>query len=175
MEYNGTDFFIEVKSMLAFCGHDNCSIDSNGRIKFSPRVLKDFDDRCRGDIVLHCLPEGGLAVYPEDVYLEMRRREEAPAARAAASLVFRRSMRRFGAMSKSDKISKQGRVTIPPAFRTYAALEPGTDVSVVGVEIGIEIWNTERWNDEINQINEHVREKGMQEMAADLLPEDIVK
>ena len=158
--------------MLAFCGHDCCSIDSNGRIKFSPRVLRDFDDKCRGDVVLHCLPEGGIAVYPEDVYLEMRRHEEAPAARAAASLVFRRSMRRFGAMSKSDKISRQGRITIPTAYRVYAALEPGADVSVVGVEIGIEIWNTERWNEEINKINEHVREKGMHEMAADLLPDE---
>ena len=58
--------------MLAFCGHDCCSIDSNGRIKFSPRVIKDFDDKCRGDVVMHCLPEGGIAIYPEDIYLEMR-------------------------------------------------------------------------------------------------------
>ena len=159
--------------MLAFCGHDCCSIDANGRIKFSPSVLKDFDDKCRGDIVLHCLPEGGIAVYPEDIYLEMRRHEEAPAARAATSLVFRRSMRRFGAMSKSDKISRQGRITIPAAYRTYAALDSGVDVSIVGVEIGVEIWNTERWNEEINKINEHVKEKGMREMATDLLPNEI--
>lgn len=158
--------------MLAFCGHDCCSLDSNGRIKLSPRVLKNFDDTCRGDVVLHCLPEGGIAVYPEDIYLEMRRHEEAPAARAANSLVFRRSMRRFGAMSKSEKISRQGRVTIPPAYRAYAALEPGADVSVVGVEIGVEIWNTERWNEEISKINEHVREKGLREMVADLLPDE---
>jgi DNA-binding transcriptional regulator/RsmH inhibitor MraZ len=119
------------------------------------------------------LPEGGIAVYPEDIYLEMRRHEEAPAARAATSLVFRRSMRRFGAMSKSDKISRQGRITIPVAYRTYAALDAGVDVSIVGVEIGVEIWNTERWNEEINKINEHVKEKGMREMATDLLPNEI--
>jgi MraZ protein len=172
MEYIGIEFYLGLFAMLAFCGHDCCSIDSNGRIKFSPRVLKDFDDKCRGDVVLHCLPEGAIAIYPEDVYLEMRRHEEAPAARAASSMVFRRSMRRFGAMSKSDKISKQGRITIPPAYRSYAALEPGADICVVGVEIGIEIWNTERWNEEINKINDHVREKGMQEMTADLLPKE---
>ncbi|MDD5697761.1 MAG: hypothetical protein PHH77_04015 [Victivallaceae bacterium] len=158
--------------MLAFCGHDCCLIDGNGRIKFSPRVLKDFDDHCRGKVVLHCLPEGGIAVYPEDVYLEMRRHEEAPVARAATSLVFRRAMRRFGAMSKSDQISGQGRITIPPAYRSYAALESGTEVAVVGVEIGVEIWNTARWNEEITKINDHIRDKGMHEMAADLLPRE---
>lgn len=157
--------------MLAFCGQDRCSIDANGRIKFSPRVLSDFEEQSSGEIVLHCLPEGAVAVYPEDVYLQMRRSEPKPAERAAASLVFRRQLRRAGAMTQSEKLSAQGRITLPQAYRDYAGLLPGTDVVVVGVEIGVEIWNAERWKTEMEAINQHYLEKGERELAADLVSE----
>lgn len=156
--------------MLAFSGHDLCSIDANGRVKLSPRVISDFVEKCGDEIVLHCLPEGALALYPEDIYLEMRRQETDPAVRAGQSMVFRRSMRRFGALSQSERISKQGRITIPPGFRKLLDLEPGTDVCVVGVEIGVEIWRIDRWQEEIEGINRHQREKGEREMAEDLIP-----
>ncbi|QSH42084.1 hypothetical protein P0136_04665 [Lentisphaerota bacterium ZTH] len=154
--------------MLKFCGQDCCSVDANGRIKLSPRVISDFAEECGSEVVMHCLPEGAIALYPEKIYLEMRQNEEQAAAQAAASVVFRRSMRRFGAMSKSESISRQGRITLPPTFRKYAALEAGCEVCVVGVEIGVEIWNAERWMAEIDKINEHAMEKGEREMAMDL-------
>ena len=69
--------------MLAFCGLDRCSVDANGRIKLSPRVIEDFARR-GSDVVLHCLPEGAVAVYPEDIYLEMRRSVPDPAQRREA-------------------------------------------------------------------------------------------
>jgi DNA-binding transcriptional regulator/RsmH inhibitor MraZ len=155
--------------MLSFCGQDRSSVDANSRIKFSPKVIADFAEKCGGHVVLHCLPEGAIAIYPEEIYLEMRRQETLPAAKAASSVVFRRDMRRFGALSSSEIISNQGRVTLPQGFREYAAIEPGTEVIVVGVEIGVEIWSIERWNAELERMNEHVREKGNREMAADLM------
>ena len=57
--------------MLIFCGQDRISIDANGRIKFSPRILRDFNDQCSGQIVMHCLPEGALAVYPEEIFQQL--------------------------------------------------------------------------------------------------------
>lgn len=156
-------------NMLAFCGQDRCQIDANGRVKLSPRVINDFIERCSGEVVMHCLPEGALAVYPENIYLEMRRQEEAPAARAAASVVFRRELRRFGALSSADRITAQGRLTIPHGFREYAGLLPGTEIIVVGVEIGVELWNAGRWNDELMKMNEHAVARGENEMADDLV------
>ena len=47
-------------------------------------------------------------------------------------------------------------------------LNPGEDIIVVGVEIGVEIWNADRWNEELLKINTHAEEKGEREMAADL-------
>ncbi len=155
--------------MLAFCGQDRCQIDANGRVKLSPRVINDFIEKCSGEIVMHCLPEGAVAIYPESIYLEMRRREEAPAVRAATSMVFRREMRRFGALSSADRITAQGRLTIPHGFREHGGLLPGTDIVVVGVEIGVELWSAERWNAELAKMNEHAITRGESEMADDLI------
>ena len=155
--------------MLPFRGQERCSIDKNGRVKLSPKTLGDFREECDCDVVLHCLPEGALAIYPEDVYERMRGGEPKSAERAGESLVFRRNLRRFGALSSPEKISPQGRITIPPGYRKMLELEPGEEVVVVGVEIGVEIWSARAWEEELSKINEHVAEKGEREMAADLL------
>lgn len=160
--------------MLAFCGLDSCSVDANGRIKLSPRVIEDFTAR-GGDVVLHCLPEGTVAVYPEDIYLAMRRSEPNPAERAAESIVFRRTLRRFGGWSQSEKISAQGRITLSQEYRDHAGLSAGGDAVVVGVEIGVEIWSRERWAEEQRRMMEHSLEKGEREMASDLIPPHIEK
>jgi DNA-binding transcriptional regulator/RsmH inhibitor MraZ len=155
--------------VLSFCGQDKCSVDSNGRVKFSPRIVTDFIDNCNGEVILHCLPEGALAVYPEDIYLEMRRAESKPAEKAGSSMLFRRNLRRFGSLSTPEKVSRQGRVTIPNGYRNMLGLDPGEEIVVVGVEIGVEIWNATRWEEELLKINSHAEEKGEREMAADLL------
>ena len=154
--------------MLSFCGQDRSSVDSNGRVKFTPRIISDFTEKCNGEVVLHCLPEGALAVYPEEIYMQMRRAETRPAEKAGNSLVFRRNLRRFGALSSSEKISAQGRITVPTGFRKILDLIPGEEIVVVGAEIGIEIWNAAKWDEELLKINSHVEEKGEREMAADL-------
>jgi DNA-binding transcriptional regulator/RsmH inhibitor MraZ len=155
--------------MLAFCGQERGLVDANGRVKFSPRTQADFQSRGGGEVVLHCLPEGAVAVYPEEVYRDMRRGEARPAERAGESLVFRRQLRRFGALSQSERISPQGRITLPASFREYAGLVPGGEMMVVGVEIGLEIWSRERWEQEMIRIQAHMADKGEREMAADLV------
>ncbi|NOY74876.1 MAG: hypothetical protein GXP32_03685 [Kiritimatiellaeota bacterium] len=155
--------------MLSFCGQDNGTIDANGRVKFSPRIFSDFKEKCDCEVVLHALPEGALAVYPEDIYSNMRRGEAKPAESAGGSLVFRRNLRSFGAFSSSERISAQGRITIPPAFRERLGLVPNNEIVVVGVEIGVEIWSIELWSEELSKIDEHAIEKGEREMAADLV------
>ena len=155
--------------MLAFCGQDKCSIDSSGRIKLSQRAMADFTEESQGHVVLRCLPEGALAVYPENIYLRMRQGEPDPAEKAASSLLFRRTLRHFGALSQPDEISAQGRITLPSAYRDHGSIKPGSEVVVVGVEIGVEIWNAERWAEELKRVNEHMLQKGEREMAEDLV------
>jgi len=154
--------------MLPFCGQDKCVIDANGRLKLSPRLIEDFAGQCNGDVVLYCLPEGAVAVYPEAVFTAMRAESAGQLSNLGGSLVRRREMRRFGAMTQPDQITRQGRLTIPVGFRDYAALQPGTEVYVVGVEVGAEIWNAERWKQEMDIVNGHLAQKGAEEMTADL-------
>ena len=167
MEYSGKYWKIMVIQMLEFCGTDKCQMDANGRVKLSPRLLEDFA-RNGNDVILHCLPEGAVAVYPEKVYQAMRRPEADAAERAGRSMVFRREQRRFGAWSMPQRISAQGRVTVPPEYRDFAGLSAAGGVVVVGVEIGIEIWDRARWQEEQKKLMEHAREKGEREMNDDL-------
>ena len=154
--------------MLLFCGQDQSVIDSNCRLKFSPGVMEDFFQVCEGEVVLHCLPEGALAVYPEEVYKKMRQRVGDAERKAGESIVFRRNLRRFGALTTREKITRQGRITIPVGFRDMLGLNAGDSAVVVGVEIGVEVWNKDRWVEELEKINKHLTEKGEFEMSADL-------
>ena len=165
MEQNGKN---QVVWMLTFCGIDYCSMDSNGRVKLSPKILEDFTSKGM-DVVLHCLPEGAVAVYPEETYLKIRQERELTENRAAGSFLGRQMLRRSGAWSQSQRISAQGRITLPQAFREHGGFGSGSQkMVVVGVEIGVELWTVERWEAERKRMAEHDFQKRDQEMKADL-------
>ena len=154
--------------MLSFCGQDKVLVDANGRIKLPVHFVEDFLADGAGDVVFYCLPEGALAIYPEKIYAEMRKRDAEVVRQAGASMLKRRDLRRFGAWSCSGQITRQGRLTLPQEFRQPSSLDAGTEAVVIGVEIGIEIWNLKRWQDEIKLINEHELDRGDLELAQDL-------
>ncbi len=145
-----------ILDLLAFCGQERCLIDGNGRIRLTPRFVEDFIRRCDGEVVMHALPERAIAIYPEEFYHEMRAREIGDVEVIGNSFAARRSLRRFGAMTVSEKISRQGRVTLPAAFRDYTGLGPGVEACIVGVEIGVEIWSAERFAAECAAIDEEM-------------------
>ena len=154
--------------MLSFCGIDYCSIDANGRVKLNPAFLEDFSSRGT-DVVLHCLPEGAVAVYPEETYKKIREERDLTEKKAASSFLGRQMLRRSGAWTQSQRISAQGRLTLPQAFRDHAGFTGGSQKTViVGVEIGVEIWTMERWESERKRIQEHEMQKRDQEMLSDL-------
>jgi MraZ protein len=64
----------------------------------------------------------------------------------------------------SDEIpDKQGRVTIPPALRTYAAL--GKDLVVIGVGSRAEIWDASAWADYLAN-----KENDFSEISEEVIP-----
>ncbi len=150
--------------MVPFCGQDRCLVDSNGRIKLSARFLSDFLGS-GPEVVVHCLPEGALGVYPVSVWMQMRRTNPRPAETAGQSVVFRRELRRMGALTRQEAISNQGRITIPPEFRKLTNLEGGTECLLVGCEIGMEIWNTTQWEAEFQRIQASETQRAEAEMA----------
>lgn len=154
--------------MLAFCGQEKCLVDANGRIRLTQRWVDDFMHRCGGEVVMHGLPEGAIALYPEEVYQEMRAREIGNLDQLGTSFALRRSLRRFGALTQVDTITRQGRVTLPAPFRDHAGIVPGKEVCIVGVEVGVEIWEAGRFAAEMQAINQHLDERRDAEMARDL-------
>lgn len=142
--------------MLSFCGEEKCTVDANGRLKLPQQFIDSFFDQDKSsEIVLHCLDEGALALYPVATFKEMRCRELQQQDRIANSLLMRRNLRRFGAMSCSEMISRQGRITIPESYRSRCELVCSSSVIVVGIEIGVEIWNIDRWNRELEAISSY--------------------
>ncbi len=154
--------------MPKFCGQEKCLVDANGRVKLSPRFERAFREEGAVEVVLHCLPEGGLGVYPPSVWNRLRAAEEQTVLKAATSVVARRQLRRFGAMTQSEELSNQGRITLPAGFRGMMGLEPGTEAVLVGCECGIEIWNAERWQAEQKRLWEHEASRAEAEMKADV-------
>lgn len=138
-------------------------IDGNGRVKLPIRMLKDFQSFEKKEVVVHCLPENALAVYPMDVWHQMRMEEPRPAVRAADSLAYRRRLRRFGAFTQMERLSNQGRLTIPVLFRDSLRLQPGSRAVIVGAEIGVEIWGERLWQEELAEIKEYESQRLQQE------------
>jgi DNA-binding transcriptional regulator/RsmH inhibitor MraZ len=139
--------------MLEFCGEDRCLVDSNGRVRLNQRIVNDFLRKCEGNVVMYVLPEGAVALYPEETYREMRAREISDPDNVGSSFTARRSLRRFGSLTRPDTITRQGRVTLPERFRTITGLLPGVEACVVGVEIGVEIWAAEKFDAEMKEID----------------------
>ena len=135
--------------MLEFCGEERCLIDANGRVRLHQRFVDDFLRKCGGEVVMYVLPEGAVALYPEETYREMRAREISDTDNVGASFAARRSLRRFGSLTAPTVLTRQGRVTLPERFRKLSGLFPGVEACVVGVEIGVEIWTSAKFEAEM--------------------------
>lgn len=153
------------KKMLPFCGQERALIDQNGRLRLCQRFVDDFLSRGTGDIVMYGLPEGAVALYPEAVFREMRERELGAVDRVGASFLARRSLRRFGSLSYPERISRQGRITLPEALQAFSDLRPGVTAAVVGVEIGVELWEVNRLNAEMAAIETQMAEAKTYELS----------
>ena len=135
--------------MLPFCGIDYCLVDANGRVRLTQHVVEDFLREGASDVVMHGLPEGCIAIYPESVWKRMRAATLNTPEQIGSSFSMRSSMRRSGALTASENISRQGRITLPELLRRHAHLKPGTEAVVVGIELGVEIWEAGRFEKEM--------------------------
>ena len=157
-----------IAAMLSFCGLDNCLVDANGRIRLTQRVVEDFLREGASDIVMHGLPEGCIALYPESIWRRMRAPALNSPEQLGSSFVVRSSMRRFGALTCTENISRQGRITLPELLRDHAGLEAGSEAVVVGIEIGVEIWEASRFKQEMESARQRENLKREREFDREL-------
>jgi division/cell wall cluster transcriptional repressor MraZ len=154
--------------MLQFCGLEKTQLDANGRLKLGSRLQQSFGDYGSSTVVLYCLPEGGIGIYPLVEWEKIKPELEAIRQQFTGSVLARRRMRMMGAMTLKENLSNQGRITLPQMFREICGISAGKEVVLVGSEFGIEVWSQEKWQQEMALMQSHSLEKGEMEMNADL-------
>jgi len=100
-----------------------------------------FRDELADGLVITKGQERCLYVFTEAEFARVAERmREAP----SSSKAVRDYQRVFFAGASDEKPDKQGRVTIPPALREYAALT--RDCVVIGANTRVEIWDSASWD-----------------------------
>lgn len=139
-----------------FLGEYRHTLDMKGRV-ILPSV---FREQLQEGLVMTVGLDNCLTVYPVDEWERVIRNLRALRATDRRERMFARMMTSSAHFGDLDR---QGRVTIPPRLRTYASLSK--DVTVVGADARLELWDAERW--------EQYRDQGMADFANTEQPFDL--
>ena len=139
-----------------FLGTHSPRLDEKGRLILPAK----FRDELSDGLVLTRGQERCIYVFSqrefEKVHEQMR---EAP----ISSRQTRDYIRVFLSGASDEVPDKQGRVTIPPALRTYAGLD--RELAVIGAGNRAEIWDATAWDDYLEE-----KETAFSETDEDALP-----
>ena len=121
--------------MAMFLGTHTPKLDEKGRLILPAK----FRDELADGLVITRFQERCLAIWPVATFVEV-----AQSVRGTSSSQQVRDYQRMLASGASDETpDKQGRITIPPHLRAYAALEK--DCVVVGAINRVEVWDSAAW------------------------------
>lgn len=132
-----------------FLGEHRHALDDKGRIVFPARMR----DELGAQVVLQKGIETCVLVFPPE---EWDREVEKVAGLPTTKPQARRYRRFFFSQAQSERIDRQGRLTIPPAFREYAGLV--REVVVAGVGPRVEVWDADRWEDHRRESDDTVED-----------------
>ena len=137
-----------------FLGENRHALDDKGRVIFPARMR----DELGAQVVLQKGIESCVYVFPpEEWEREVQKVTSLPTTDPKA----RRYRRFFFSQAQSERIDKQGRLTVPQAFREYAGLQ--RDVVIAGVGARIEIWDAAAWDAQRSE-----SESTVEDFASDL-------
>lgn len=120
-----------------FLGEHRHALDDKGRIVFPARLR----DELGSHVVLQKGIEACVYVFPPRAWeLEVERVASLPTTDPKA----RRYRRFFFSQAQNERVDKQGRLTVPQAFREYAGLTK--EVVVAGIGSRVEIWDAQAWD-----------------------------
>ena len=139
-----------------FLGTHAPKLDEKGRM-FLPAKYRD---ELAGGVVITKGQERCLYVFPAE---EFTRITEALRTAPVTSKGLRDYSRVFFASASDEVPDKQGRVTIPPALRDYAALQ--RDCVVIGANTRLEIWDATAWGVYLEQ-----QEDAFSDASREVLP-----
>ena len=128
-------------------------MDGKGRVVLPARVRKALE---KDGLVLTKGQDECVFIWATDDWEEEAERMRRLPSTNSRSRGYKRS---FFSGAEPQKLDAQGRITIPPSLRTFAALEK--DLTVVGVAERIEIWDAEQWRQisaEADDVYAHIEE-----------------
>lgn len=125
-----------------FLGTHTPRLDEKGRL-FLPAKYRE---ELAAGLVITKGQERCLYVFPEP---EFARITEALRTAPVTAKSVRDYSRVFFASASDEIPDKQGRITIPPALRDYAALS--RDCAVIGANTRLEIWDSGAWESYLEQ------------------------
>lgn len=126
-----------------FLGEYRHSIDTKGRLAVPARFRADLDE---GLVVTRGL-DPCLHIYPKSEWLPLAERLSSLPVSEPAVRALRRS---FFASAYACEMDKQGRILVPSTLREYANFD--SEVVVAGLNTYIELWASERWDNELPQV-----------------------
>lgn len=128
-------------SEITFTGEFKHTVDPKFRM-FLPASMRE---KLAGDIVLTKNVDCCVAVYPMSAWKSYTAKlDQLPELQA-------RNVRRFIYSSATEtQLDSQGRVLIPQNLREYACLNK--NVCVIGVGDHAEIWDEDKWNEQMSGI-----------------------
>ena len=135
---------------MHFYGCTQCELDQGGRIKLPLWVQGAFSEIGKSEVMIYCLPEGCLAVFPLSQWQVYR--QHTGQLNELQEIEYRRHERLVGAMSFPGEVTSQGRLQLPEHLMEAASLKKENTVILIGAEKWFEIWSLERWEVERKQI-----------------------
>ena len=139
-----------------FLGTHTPRLDEKGRL-FLPAKYRD---ELAAGLILTKGQERCVYVFP---VAEFERITEALRTAPVTAKGLRDYSRVFFASASDEVPDKQGRITIPPALREYAALN--RDCVVIGANTRLEIWDSQAWASYLGQ-----QEDAFSEASEEVLP-----
>jgi MraZ protein len=132
-----------------FLGEHRHGLDDKGRVIFPARMR----DGLGGQVVLQKGIDPCVYVFPpEEWERQVANVTQLPTTKPEA----RRYARFFFSQAQSERIDKQGRLTVPQSFRSYAGLE--REVVIVGAGPRVEIWDAGQWESQRAEAESNVEE-----------------
>ena len=137
-----------------FLGEHRHALDEKGRVIFPARMRDDLG----AQVVLQKGIDPCVYVYPPE---EWERQVSNVTALPTTKPEARRYARFFFSQAQSERVDRQGRLTVPQAFRAYAGLT--RDVVIVGAGARVEIWDAKRWAAHLTEA-----ESGVEDFTSEL-------
>lgn len=120
-----------------FLGEDTHSLDEKGRVVLPRRFRDALSDGC----IVAKGEDHQLLVFTRDAY-EQKAAEVIAAPNTRAG---RRVRRIFFSGADEQGLDKSGRLLLKNELRSYAGLNDGAEVKVLGLYSHIELWNPDRF------------------------------